>query len=678
MLSAEKNRILFQWDAETVVIEAWGKDALRVRAAKLPEIPQTEWALTKPDREWAAQTRICGGYAEIVNGKIKGTIDSSGKILFQNQDGKILLEEFVRSRKQYNFGPDVVPSGFASALDIEAREFRPILGGDYTLTVRFESDPEEKIYGMGQYQQPNLDCKGCELELAHRNSQASVPFAISSVGYGFLWNNPAVGRVSFAKNVTVWTANSTRVMDYWITAGDTPAEILENYCRVTGTPPMMPDWAMGFWQSKLRYQTQDELLSVAREYKRRGVPLSVIVIDFFHWTMQGEWKFDKKYWPDPQAMVDELREMGVELMVSIWPTVDHRSENFHEMEEKGYLIRTDRGQRIAMTFQGNTVHFDATNPAAREYVWNIVRKNYFDYGIRLFWLDEAEPEYNYYDFDLYRYYLGPDVQIGNLYPMMYARGFYEGMRREGMENVINLVRCAWAGSQRYGALVWSGDIDSSFRSLRNQFAAGLNMGMAGIPWWTTDIGGFHGGEASSAEFRECFVRWFEYGTFCAVMRLHGDREPHSLPLSSEGGGTCPSGATNEIWSYGEDVYAICKFYIGLRARMQPYIRAQMELAHEKGLPPMRTLFFNFPQDSASWQIEDEFMFGPDLLIAPILYAGMRERDVYLPAGAEWKNLWTGETAVGGQPITVSAPLEQIPVFVRVGAGMDLENLIKEM
>ncbi len=675
MLSAEKNRIVFGWDAETVVIEAWGKDALRVRAAKLPEIPETEWALTKSDREWTAQTQAGAGYAEIVNGKIKGTIDRSGKIIFRNQDGKILLEEFVRNRKQYDFGPDVVPSGFASALDIEAREFRPILGGDYALTVRFESDPEEKIYGMGQYQQPNLDCKGCELELAHRNSQASVPFAVSSLGYGFLWNNPAVGRVSFAKNVTVWTASSTRVMDYWITAGDTPAEILENYCRVAGTPPMMPDWAMGFWQSKLRYQTKDELLSVAREYKRRGVPLSVIVVDFFHWTMQGEWKFDKKYWPDPQAMVDELREMGVQLMVSIWPTVDHRSENFHEMEEKGYLIRTDRGQRISMTFQGNTVHFDATNPAAREYVWDIVRKNYFDYGIRLFWLDEAEPEYNYYDFDLYRYHLGPDVQIGNLYPMLYARGFYEGMRREGMENIINLVRCAWAGSQRYGALVWSGDIDSSFRSLRNQFAAGLNMGMAGIPWWTTDIGGFHGGEASSMEFRECFVRWFEYGTFCAVMRLHGDREPHSLPLSAEGGGTCPSGAANEIWSYGEDVYAICKFYIGLRSRMQPYIREQMKAAHERGLPPMRTLFFGFPQDSMSWQVEDEFLFGPDLLIAPILYAGMREREVYLPAGEEWKNLWTGETVPGGQTVTVSAPLEQIPVFLRVGAGAELEHLL---
>ncbi|MCL2069071.1 MAG: glycoside hydrolase family 31 protein, partial [Oscillospiraceae bacterium] len=540
---------------------------------------------------------------------------------------------------------------------------------------RFESNPDEKIYGLGQYQQPNLDCKGCEMELAHRNSQASVPFALSSLGYGFLWNNPSVGRVSFAKNVTAWVASSTKIMDYWITAGDSPADILENYGTVTGTVPMMPDWAMGFWQCKLRYQTQEELLNIAREYKRRGVPLSVIVVDFFHWTMQGDWKFDPEYWPDPQAMVDELKSMGVRLMVSVWPTVDHRSENFKEMEEKGYLISADRGVRIAMTFQGNTVHFDATNPGAREYVWNKAKKNYYDYGIKIFWLDEAEPEYSYYDFDLYRYHLGPNVQIGNLYPMLYARAFYDGMKAQGQENPINLLRCAWAGSQRYGALVWSGDIDSSFRSLRSQLAAGLNMGMAGIPWWTTDIGGFHGGTAASEEFRECFVRWFQYAAFCPVMRLHGDREPHTPPLSDKttGGGCCPSGADNEIWSYGEDIYEICKNYIAIRGRMQPYIREQMKLAHTKGIPPMRTLFFDFPGDSAAWAVEDQFLFGSDLLVAPVLHFGMRGRSVYLPKGAWWKNAWTGEVFDGGQTVDANAPIDQIPLYTRNGTDLLIVN-----
>lgn len=672
MISTENGKLYYRFDAEQLIVEAWGRDSLRVRSTKQAEMPTDDWALINPKDNPAATVNVMDGYGTIQNGKIKATLDKNGKLIFQNQKGETLLEEFVRNRKEFQFTPGVTPTGFASALDIEAREFMPILGGDYTLTTRFESNPDEKLYGLGQYQQPFLNVKGCELELAHRNSQASVPFAVSSLGYGFLWNNPAVGKVSFSRNVTTWTAQSTKKLDYWITAGDNPSDIMENYASATGSVPMMPDWAMGFWQCKLRYQTQEELLTVAREYKKRGVPLSVIVIDFFHWTCQGDWKFDPKYWPDPQAMVDELNEMGVKLMVSIWPTVDHQSENFKEMEEKGFLIRTDRGHRIGMTFHGNTIHYDSTNPSAREYVWNKAKENYYKYGIELFWLDEAEPEYTYYHFDHYRYHLGPNVQIGNLYPMLYAKTFYDGMTGEGQENVINLLRCAWAGSQRYGALVWSGDIDSSFKSLRSQFTAGLNMGMAGIPWWTTDIGGFHGGNPDDPEFRECFTRWFQYGTFCPVMRLHGDREPHSEPLGTSGGGICNSGAANEIWSYGDAIYDICKDYIEIREKIKPYVSGLMEAAHEKGAPVMRPLFYDFSSDSRAWEIEDEYMFGPDILVAPVMHAGVRSRKVYLPAGSSWKNVWTDEVLTGGSEYEVDAPIEQIPLFIREGAAVTIK------
>ena len=671
MLKAENGKLYFAFDAQKLCIQAWGRDSLRVQATHLSEMPADDWALITPKQTLTAQVEMHEDYASITNGKLTAIVDGNGKIVFRNQEGKILLEEYVRNRKSFKIQEGSVPVGFASALDIEAREFKPILGGDYALSVRFESDPNEQVYGLGQYQQPNLNLKGCELELAHRNSQASVPFAVSSLGYGFLWNNPSVGRVSLAKNLTTWTAQSTKKLDYWVTSGDTPKDMLENYAMATGTVPMMPDWALGFWQSKLRYQTQEELLTVAREYKSRGVPLSVIVADFFHWPMQGEWKFDPAYWPDPKAMVEELEAMGTKLMVSIWPTVDHRSENFSEMEEKGFLIRTDRGHRIAMDFNGYTVHFDATNPAAREYVWGKAKKSYYDNGVRIFWLDEAEPEYTYYDFDLYRYHLGPNVQIGNLYPMLYARAFYDGMQEEGQENIVNLLRCAWAGSQRYGALVWSGDIDSSFKSLRNQVTAGLNMGMAGIPWWTTDIGGFHGGNPDDPAFRECFTRWFEYGTFCPVMRLHGDREPHSKPLGTSGGGLCTSGAPNEIWSYGEAIYDICKDYIAMRERLKPYIKAQMESAHAQGTPVIRALFFDFPGDEKCWQIEDQYMFGPDILVSPILYENQRTRSVYLPSGCTWKNAWTGQVHQGGTRIEVDAPIERIPLFLREGCTLNL-------
>lgn len=653
--------LCYRYDAERLIIEPYGSNSLRIRASKLAQMPEEAWALIAP--QTASKSEIIINeeemYAQITNGKIKAVINCIGKLEFYNQEGRLLLEEYVRNRKDM-FGDT------CSSIEVEAREFKPIIGGDYKLTMRFVSNPDEKLYGMGQYQQPFLDLKGADLELAHRNSQASVPFALSSLGYGILWNNPAVGRVNFGKNITTWEAYSTKKLDYWITAGDTPAEIEEAYADVTGKVPMMPSYAMGFWQCKLRYQTQEELLEVAREYKKRGLPISVIVVDFFHWPLQGEWKFDPVYWPDPDAMIKELQEMGIELMVSIWPTVDYRSENFQEMKAKGLLIHVEQGYPISMDFQGNTLHYDATNPEAREYVWEKAKKNYYDKGVKIFWLDEAEPEYTVYDFENYRYHMGPDVQVGNIYPLMYAKTFFDGMKAQGQENIINLLRCAWAGSQKYGALVWSGDIKSSFKSLRNQFAAGLNMGLAGIPWWTTDIGGFFGANVNDPDFHELLVRWFEYGAFCPVMRLHGYRWPLQPQHGTTGGATCVSGAPNEVWSYTDEVYEILKDYLFLREKMKPYIEELMAEAHEKGTPVMRPLFYDFDKDAACWEVETEYMFGPKVLVAPVMEAGQTSAQVYLPKGSRWTNAWTKEEWEGGQTVTVDAPLSQIPLFTRDG------------
>ena len=650
------NALCYRYGAERLRIEPWGKNALRVRAWKQAEPDPQDWALLpQADCDTVIQVREDGG--SIVNGNIRAELNLIGKLTFYNQRGEVLLEEYLRDRRDM-FGST------CSSLNVEAREFKPIIGGDYRLTARFISNPKEKLYGMGQYQQAFLDLKGADLELAQRNSQASVPFLLSSLGYGFLWNNPAVGRVNFGKNITTWEAFSTKKLDYWITAGDTPAQIEEAYANATGKVPMMPEFAMGYWQCKLRYQTQEELLEVAREYKRRGLPISVIVVDFFHWPLQGEWKFDPTYWPDPDAMIRELKEMGIELMVSIWPTVDYRSENFEEMQAKGLLVRVESGIPISMDFQGNTLHYDPTNPEARDYVWQKAKKNYYDKGVKIFWLDEAEPEYTVYSFENYRYHLGPDVQVGNIYPAMYAKNFYDGMTAEGQENVINLLRCAWAGSQRYGALVWSGDIKSSFDSMKNQLAAGLNMGIAGIPWWTTDIGGFFGANIGDPAFHELLIRWFQYGCFCPVMRMHGYRWPLQPQYGTTGGATCVSGAPNEVWSFGPEVETILSKYLFLRERMKPYITGLMEQAHEKGTPVMRPLFYDFPEDQKAWEVEDQYLFGPDVLVKPVTEAGCRSVSVYLPAGADWTNAWTGQRYPGGQTVTVDAPLDQIPLFTK--------------
>ena len=668
MLEIKENRLIYHYDAETVWIEPWGPDALRVRATKERQMPREDWALCGRPGEMCLgeKTDPCEIHftekgAEIINGKIRAEITILGKITIYDAKRRPLLEEYCRNRR------DVLDPK-CSAIEVEAREFKPISGGDYHLTMRFESlDRNEKIFGMGQYQQPYLDLKGLDLELAHRNSQASVPFAVSSLGYGLLWNNPGVGRAVFGKNVMSFEAYSTKALDYWVAAGDTPAKIEELYASVTGTVPMMPEYGLGFWQCKLRYQTQEELLEVAREYKRRNLPIDLIVIDYFHWPKQGEWKFDPVYWPDPEAMVQELQEMGIRLMVSIWPTVDKTCENYEEMLEKGYLIRTERGFRVGLDFMGATIHYDATNPEARKYVWNKAKQNYYDKGIRVFWLDEAEPEYSVYDFDNYRYHRGTNLQIGNIYPVDYAKTFYEGMEAEGQKQIVNLLRCAWAGSQRYGALVWSGDIASSFGSMRCQLAAGLNMGLAGIPWWTTDIGGFHGGNPEDPAVRELFVRWFQWGAFCPVMRLHGDREPRQPQQGATGGAACCSGAANEVWSYGEEVYAVCKKYLELRERMRPYIRRVMEEAHEKGTPVMRTLFYMYPGDEKCWEIEDEYFFGPDVLVAPVLYAGAVSRRVYLPEGERWIEYASRKEYEGGKEYDADAPLDTIPVYLRKGS-----------
>ena len=655
IFTQQGNRLVRRQGPELLWVEPWGKDALRVRATRMAAMPEQDWALLPP-KEASAQIIISGGEASIQNGAVTAKIEAGGDIRFYNAAGQLLLREQWRTRLP---GFDKI-----SALEIPGREFRPNIGGDFKLFARFEANPGEKIFGMGQYQDGIMDRMGCSLELGHRNSQASVPFYVSNKGYGFLWNNPAVGKATFAKNGTEWIAESAKAFDYWITAGDSPAQIERSYAGATGTVPMMPDYGMGFWQCKLRYRTQEELLEVAREYKRRGIPLDVIVSDFFHWPYQGDWKFDPEEWPDPDAMVKELQDMGVELMVSIWPYVDVKSENFEQMNDRGLLAQTERGMNYTMDFCGNTIPFDATNPEARRFVWNVVKKNYYDKGIRIFWLDEAEPEYKKYDFDNLRYCTGSVLQTGNIYPVVYAKTFYDGMTQAGQEKILNLLRCAWAGSQRYGALVWSGDIDTTFTSLREQFASGLNMAMSGIPWWTTDIGGFDGGEQDDPEYRELLIRWFQFGAFCPVFRLHGyrmNREPSSNPAKADTGGP------NEVWSYGEQAYEILTGHIFMRERLRPYITQLMRAAHEQGDPVMRPVFYDFPQDTSAWNVEDQFMFGPDIMIAMVMELGMRKREVYLPAGARWTNAHTGEEFEGGQTVMADAPLSHLPVFLRNGA-----------
>jgi alpha-D-xyloside xylohydrolase len=335
------------------------------------------------------------------------------------------------------------------------------------------------------------------------------------------------------------------------------------------------------------------------------------------------------------------------------------------------LIGTNHGVDVLFpfidTYEGRPTYvhyYDATHPEARQFIWDRCRENYWDKGVALFWLDACEPEISPLEHDNLRFHAGTGLEVANIYPLLHERGFHEGMTAAGAGGVINLCRSAWAGSQRYGAAVWSGDIMSDWQTLRGQVRAGLNIGMSGIPWWTTDIGGFHGGDPDDPAFRELLIRWFQYGVFCPLFRLHGVREPRRTePFLS--------GADNEVWSYGEEAYTIIRDLLFLRERLRPYIMDQMKVASEKGIPPMRPLFFDYPGDSACYDIEDEFLFGPDILVAPVLESGARKRTVYLPADVNWSDAWTGTQVKSGESIEVDAPLDRIPVYLREGSKVAL-------
>jgi len=652
------NALLWSGNDEHVRIEAWGQDSLRVRATVSGAIRDRLVNVLLPPKETHVDITIDEREATIRNGTILARVSSTGLIRFVDaQRGVELLAE--------------VPPGHATR--IPPRLFKATHGALFHVEARFHAYDDERFYGLGQHQHGLLDQKGCTIDLIQRNTEITIPFLVSSRGYGFLWHNPSVGRVELGQNGTRWVADATPQLDYWITAGNTPATIMEHYADATGYPSEFPEWASGFWQCKLRYRSQDEVLAVVREHKRRGLPLSVIVIDFFHWTLQGDWRFDPELWPDPTAMARELNEMGVRVMVSIWPTVNPLSENFGTLRQRGLLVRTERGNGTVMQFIDNRpeglvslYYYDATNPEARDFIWEQVHEHYYQQGIKTFWLDVCEPEMSPMEPDNVRFFLGNGAEVGNSYPLLHERGFYEHMQAAGETQILNLCRSAWAGSQRYGVLAWSGDISSTFEALRVQVRAGLNMAMSGIPWWTTDIGGFYGADSASSTFRELIVRWFQYSTFCPVLRLHGYRNPESNSAMM-----IQTGGPNEVWSFGAEAYAIISELLALRERLRPYVMEQMQLAHERGIPPMRPLFFDFPNDETASKVDDQYLFGPNLLVAPVLYEGARSRKVYLPAGTTWTDAWTGEVFRGGCSLMAEAPLSRIPLYLKVSAQLPI-------
>lgn len=600
-----QNEITFSRPGELVRITAVGNNAIRFQA--FPDCSVIDENYTLMPRSLPFESEETEKYVSMTNGNLKLLMYHDGKVFFY-LDGKQILEE----QPEMTFGTGI-------------RQHINKASGIWQSRVSFFPTEGEHFYGLGHDLSRRFDLKGCAFDIQNTNGNCIIPYVYSSLGYGFLWNMPGTGSVEFANNRTRWKADACRFVDY-VVIGGTPKQATRTLADLTGHAPKMPHWATGLWQSRLRYETQEDLLAVARRYKEENIPLSVIICDYFHWTEQGEWKFDPKYWPNPKAMTDELHEMGTKLVVSVWPTINGGSENYDFMKQNNMLIRTTRGSDRVFPFYGWQAEIDATNPETREYVWSRIKQNYLDNGVDGVWFDEAEPEIHPEHFDNLLLHKGRGDAVALLYPYYYSKMAYDGMKKEGRDDIITLTRCAYLGSQKFGSLVWSGDIKSTFESLECQVHGGLHAGMCGIPWWNTDIGGFYGGDTTSDYFRELIVRWFQFGVFCPVTRMHGSRDRHGEKSNL----IEPSGDPNELWSFGEECFEILKDLVALREKLRPYIEHYMDIASEKGYPLMRPMFFDYPDDEICYTLGEQYMFGDEIIFVPIVKQGQTSVSFYVP------------------------------------------------
>ncbi len=514
----------------------------------------------------------------------------------------------------------------------------------------FEINDDEAIYGLGEFRDGRTNLRNCARELIQFNTQAAVPVLSSSRGWGILWDNPSRTIFENQGESLSFVSDYGKCVDYYVLYGDGDLDgVVSAYRNLTGHCPMMPRWALGFHQSRNRYATQDEYLGVARRMVEERIPCSTLFIDYHHWGKYGtgSFRFDEEQWPDLAGMLDTLHnECGMKSVVTIWPCFKPGTENYENMDSQGYIING------ALAIDGEI--YDPFNPGAAQMYGDLVTP-LMRSGIDGWFLDGPEPDHTASYLDKITY-AGPAQRVRNVYPTVHMRNFYTRLchERPGQRHYM-LTRCAWAGQQRFGTAVWSGDIPSDFPELALQVAAGLSYCSAGMPYWTTDIGGYAGGDPYDDQYREVFTRWFQYGTFCPIFRSHGRRAPGNTRVP------------NELWAYGDTVQRICTDYINLRYRLMPYIYAMDYMVSEKDYTPMRMLAFDFANDRKVIDCKDQFMYGPAFLVCPMLEAGATEREVWLPEGADWVDFWTKESHTGGQSLLSEAPIETLPLYVRQGS-----------
>jgi alpha-D-xyloside xylohydrolase len=589
-------------------------------------------------------------------------------ITISTPEGKVLSEMLGWSMSVPNH-----KDGNASVLNDKRKSDAPF----YQVGATFASPDDEHYYGLGQNHEGFLDHRGHTVECWHNYTATGgpsvcVPFLVTNHGYGLIWDNPSKTTIEPGFNEqTRWISEVGDRISFFVIAGENTDEIYAGYRQLTGPTPLMPKAAYGYIQCKQRYSSQEEVLAVAKGYRDRHLPADILVVDWFYYSKMGQQDFVPEKWPDPTAMNRQLHDMGFQTMISVWPRFTKGSRYYDFLAQKGWFEQLADGTPIdGLPYDRAGSDIDTTNPEAARWFWEVIRENIISKGFDSIWADETEPDLppagGYF-------YVGPGTRYYNIYPLLHTAAIYDGFRRDVDHRALILSRDAYLGAQRNGTMFWSSDIYPTWDTLKRQIPTGLDFTASGIAYWTQDIGGWqylpaehhpaHNPLLDPSDARdnvggyddypELYTRWFEYGAFLPVFRAHGSRK------------------YNEVWSYGKQAEPILEKYLKLRYQLLPYIYSLGYKTYETGAPYMRALFMDFPSDPKVADLQDEYMFGPAFLVAPVTEQGATSRTVYLPAGTDWYNYWTNERVHGGQTITVAAPIDTLPLFVRSGSILPL-------
>ena len=451
---------------------------------------------------------------------------------------------------------------------------------------------------------------------------------------------------------TEFRSDAGGAVDYYFFYGPELNQVIAEYRQMTGAAPMLPRWAYGFWQCRERYSSQQQILDTASEFRTRKIPVDVIVQDWQYWGKYG-WnamRFDEQYYPEPAKLMTQLHKEDLHLVASVWAKFGTDTTVDQDMKKAHLILASADGAREPGEAQAKEDWADLFNPKAQELFWSELNRGLFRDGLDGWWLDASEPEGD--PLKGVPTFLGPGELVRNAYPLYETTAVYNGQRAtDDQKRVVILTRSAFTGEQRNGTIAWSGDISANWETLRRQIPAGLSFSMSGLPYWTTDIGGFFRptDQYTSDAYHELLIRWFEFGAFCPIFRIHGYR------------------SETEMWKYGPEVEQELRQFDTLRYRLLPYIYSQAWDVTEKGNTMMRALPLEYPNDASVRDIQDQFLFGPSLLVSPVVEKGARERDLWLPAADSWVDFWTGQRHQGGETVKADAPLSQIPIHVKEGS-----------